>query len=277
MQSHCSEFARDGALVLRRFYDPENEIRPIAEGVRRIVELVAHKYGQRVPCGTAEEAMAIGYGALIKVNRAWGSEIYDAVKMIPAFSTLVANPKNAALFQQLRPGSVPGVATGGAGIRIDYPGEDKYRAPWHQEFPAQLRSADGLVFWSPLLAMSTAMGPVEIAAGSHAEGIVPVYEDTEGGLKSGAYSLRLDREQERLARYKKIAPLTEPGDLVVMDFLTLHQSGLNISDRPRWSMQYRYFNFLDPIGMRIAWQGSYAAGKKFADIIPELAVKATDA
>jgi ectoine hydroxylase-related dioxygenase (phytanoyl-CoA dioxygenase family) len=155
-------------------------------------------------------------------------------------------------------------------MRIDNPGEAKFRAPWHQEFPAQLLSVDGVVFWTPLLPVTQDMGPVEIAEGSHAEGIVPVYEDDAGIGKSGAYALRLDREQERLARYKTVAPLTEPGDLVLMDFLTLHQSGENLSDHARWTIQFRYFNFAEPVGVRIGWRGSFAAGVKFKDVLPEL-------
>ena len=59
-----------------------------------------------------------------------------------------------------------------------------------------------------------------------------------------------------------------------MDFLTLHQSGQNVSDRSRWSMQFRYFNFADPVGVDIAWAGSYAAGMKFEDILPGMKVVA---
>jgi len=172
----------------------------------------------------------------------------------------------------MREGSAAGLAAGGYGIRIDNPAADRFRALWHQEFPAQLRSLDGIVFWSPLLPMTPDMGPVQIARGSHREGPVPVYEDDGGIGQSGAYSLRLHREAERLAKYEIVAPCTNPGDLVLMDFLTLHQSGANISDRPRWSMQFRYFNFCDPIGIDIAWAGSYAAGQKFEDILPDLKV-----
>src|SRR5690606_12404057 len=117
---------------------------------------------------------------------------------------------------------------------IDNPGEEKFRAHWHQEFPGQLRSLDGIVFWTPLLPVTADMGPVQIAAGSHAEGLIPVYRDDAGLGKTGAYALFMDREEERLARYEKVAPLTTPGDLVLMDFLTMHQGGHNVSAIPRW-------------------------------------------
>jgi hypothetical protein len=38
-------------------------------------------------------------------------------------------------------------------------------------------------------------------------------------------------------------------------------------------MQLRYFNYRDPLGQRIGWKGSFAAGESFSDILPELAVK----
>ncbi|MEG2942015.1 MAG: hypothetical protein RR969_10620 [Thermomonas sp.] len=61
-----------------------------------------------------------------------------------------------------------------------------------------------------------------------------------------------------------------PGDLVLVDFLTLHASGANTSRRSRWSMQFRYFNFDEAVGMSHGWKGSFAAGVDFRSIHPEL-------
>jgi hypothetical protein len=263
-------FDRDGFVLLPGFYDVEDQITPIHQGIRRIVELSAKRHGVKVPCDTPFDAMTIGYRSLIEKDRSIGSEVYDAVKQIPAFMSLVSDCKNEVLFRELRKESDPGLAAGGYGIRIDNPGEGRFRAPWHQEFPAQLRSLDGIVYWSPLLPVTTEMGPVEIARGSHKEGIVPVFNESGKGARQGAYGLRLDDEERRLSFYEKCTPLSQPGDLLLMDFLTLHQSGENVSGRPRWSMQFRYFNFSDSTGVRIAWRGSYAAGVDFSDIIPEL-------
>lgn len=269
-----ADFAESGYIFNRKFYDYESDIRPIQEDIKTIVSLVARKYRVDTPMPqTPEEAMAQTYPAIIAVNRAYGSEIYDAIKQIPAFLRLVGNKKNTELFSALRPSSCPGIAGGGFGIRIDNPGEEKYRAAWHQEFPAQLRSLDGVVFWSPLLAVSKEMGPVSLCPGSHKEGPVAVFEDDGGVGQVGAYALRLDRESERLAKYQQIAPLTEPGDLLVMDYLTLHASGRNSSMRPRWSMQWRLFNFNDPLGIEIGWRGSFVAGVKYQDVLPGLVAR----
>jgi Phytanoyl-CoA dioxygenase (PhyH) len=270
----AAQFAALGYTMLPGFYDPEADIAPIQEGIRAIMALLCRKYEVDAPTGTAVEAMTKAYPALIARNRAWGGEVYDAVKQIPAFLRLVSKAANDAVFLSLRPGSVPGIAAGGYGIRIDNPGEEKFRAPWHQEFPAQLRSLDGIVFWTPLLPITADMGPVQIAEGSQIEGPIPVYSDNKGVGATGAYALHLDHGAERLAKYKHVAPLSRPGDLILMDFLTLHQSGENVSAMPRWSIQFRLFNFAEPVGIRIGWCGSFAAGVSFGEILPELVAEA---
>lgn len=266
----AESFRENGFVLIKGFYDAERDIAPIREDIRTIILELADKHGVTVPAATPLEAMTAGYRTLIGHNRAWGAAVYDAVKQIPGFLRLVSAQRNDDIFRQLRKDSVPAIAAGGFGIRIDNPSEERFRSPWHQEFPAQLRSLDGIVFWTPLIEVTAEMGPVEIAVGSHAEGLIPVREE-RGGDRSGAYALRLDREEERLAKYAKIAPLTQPGDLVLMDFLTMHQSGENRSDRPRWSVQFRYFNFKEPLGRRIDWTGSFAANVDFRKVIPELA------
>lgn len=269
-----ADFADKGYLVMPGFYDLASDIAPIQEGIRRIIALLCDRHGVDAPTATPTEAMTRAYPALIARKRAWGSEVYDAVKQIPAFFRLVSKVENDALFRALRPGSVPGIAAGGYGIRIDNPGEEKFRAQWHQEFPSQLRSSDGIVFWTPLLPVSPDMGPVQIAEGSQVEGPIPVYRDGKGVGATGAYALHLDRAEERLARYRHVAPLSQPGDLILMDFMTLHQSGHNMAAIPRWSIQFRLFNFADPLGIRIGWRGSFAAGVDFATVLPELVAEA---
>jgi hypothetical protein len=270
--AQTEEFQHNGVLVLRDFYDLSRDIEPIQRAIYNLIGVLIAKY--RLPISRPAFAPAsfdFGYQELIAANRSYGAELYDAVKQIPAFVRLVAHPLHDRLFTQLRPGSMPAVAAGGYGIRIDNPSEDRFRANWHQEYPAQLRSLDGLVYWSPLAQVTNEMGPVEFCPGSQVEGALPVYtRDTTNPEKTGAYSLTLRSEAEMLRKYPHVAPLTSPGDLVVIDVLVLHASGHNRSHRSRWTMQLRYFNFLEPTGQSHGWRGSYAAGVDFRTVHPEL-------
>ncbi len=272
-QAQIHEFNENGVLVIPSFYDPE-ALGRIQLGIYEIIGLLIKKY--QLPI--SQKAFSAGhfdsgYNELIAANRAYGGEVYDAIKQIPAFFVMVGDDRHERLFKELRPNSMPGIAAGGYGIRIDNPYENKFQAPWHQEYPAQLRSPDGLVFWSSLVPISPDLGPVQICLGSHSLGPIPVHTtDPKNPEKSGAYSLILENEKNLVSRFEKISPCTNPGDLVILDFLVLHASGINQGNRSRWSMQFRYFNFAHPIGIKIGWKGSFAAGQDFRKIHPELCI-----
>lgn len=266
-------FAADGVLVLRGFYNQVSDVEPVQRGIHDVIGQVMARHGvvDDRPAYQATEFDAV-YAKLIALDRTYGGEVYDAVKQVPAFMRLVTHPANEQLMRELRPGCVPGLAAGGYGVRIDNPGEDRFRALWHQEYPAQLRSVDGIVFWTPLVPITPEIGPVVVCTGSHRAGPVPVRVTTEDG-RQGAYALTLDDEAERVARYPQQSPLTQPGDLMLLDFLLLHASGQNHAQRSRWSMQFRYFNFADATGRGHGWKGSYAAGVDFRAIHPELCIE----
>lgn len=272
--AQVEEFRENGVLVLRDFYNVEHEITPIHRHIYRIIGLLIEK--NELPIRQepfSQENFDSGYQELLAHDRRLASEVYDAVKQIPAFVRLYASEKHDALFAQIRETDYPGTAWGGSGIRIDNPNEEKFRADWHQDYPAQFRSLDGIVFWSPLVRVTEELGPVRFCLGSHKDGLVPVLtHDAEHPEKSGAYALILQNRDTRVAKYPQVAPLTKPGDLVLIDFLALHASGYNRGDRSRWSMQMRYFNFCEPTGVRISWRGSFAAGIKIEEIHPELIV-----
>ncbi|MDG2989560.1 phytanoyl-CoA dioxygenase family protein [Candidatus Synechococcus calcipolaris G9] len=199
--------------------------------------------------------------------------MYDAIKQIPAFMRLLSLEKNDRVFMQLRNINTPAIAAAGYGIRIDNPHEEKYRSLWHYEYRDQLRSIDGIVFWSPLVNLISEMGPVQICPRSHVGGLRRSYlKDPDNPEKTGVYAMRLENEEALIAQYGTVAPLSEPGDLLLIDFLTLHSSGVNISERSRWSIQFRYFSFEDPSGIRINWTGCVANGTQLKDIHPELVI-----
>lgn len=270
-QAQIEDFQRDGFLIIKDFYD-RDLITEVRRGIHDIIGAVMARHGKadnRPPF--APENFDAGYMDLIREDRSWGGEIYDLAKEIPAFNRLASLSEHSEIMADLRPGAIPHQPSAGSGIRIDNPNEDRFRAMWHQEYPAQLKSPDGLVFWSPLVPVTAELGPVTFAPGSHKEGMIPVFNaDPEGAGRSGAYALKLVGEEKLIEKYGVTAPSTEPGDLVILDFLVLHASGYNRSDRPRWSMQFRYYNLANPIGQNHGWKGSFASGVDFRDIHPEL-------
>jgi len=265
-------FADQGFLVLRGFFDVKTEIEPVRRGIHEIIGLVAESHGvplERQPFDP--EHFDDGYSTLRNAGTEHAGAVYDAVKQLAPFVRLVASQRHEDLFRQLRATDLVGIAGGGSGIRIDNPADERFSTWWHQEYPAQLRSLDGLVLWSPLRRITPELGPLEVSIGSHRDGLIPVLEDPADG-RSGAYALRLRDEDAVAARHPTIAPLVEPGDLIVLDFLTVHRSGRNVASVPRWTLQFRYFNFRDRVGRSIDWAGAYAAGRSIQQILTDLEV-----
>lgn len=258
-----NQFQVDGFLLLKGFY-PESYIDQIVSDVKNITRVVSENTsGDDISGLSLPEHLS----RLSNKNRPLISTIYDAAKMLPSVHRVINHPKNFELFNSLRPNSMPGIATNGHGIRIDLPNEERFSAPWHQEFPNQFRSLDGLVFWTPLMRLSQDLGPVHILPGSHQHGVFDV-ELASDDIKSGAYAMNIKDIQTIISASERevISPICEKGDLIIINFLTLHKSGQNISDRARMSLQFRLFNFLDPIGKEINWSGSYASGRDFSSV-----------
>lgn len=261
-------FKKNGYLVLKNVYDYEREILPVIQTIASIIDDVAAHHKIYIDCKSPMDFLRNGIMQLASADRRLAGVVYDAVKQIPEFMALVSNKKNKLILSELYPNMKAGIAAAGYGIRIDFPLENKFKTFWHQEFPAQLRSSKGVVFWTPLVDITRKLGPVEICEGSHHKGYLEVYNENSEG-KLGAYSLRLKNEKDLVNSFDKVSPLTSPGDLILMDYFTLHQSGVNECDYPRWSIQFRYFDFNNEFGRRTSWQGSFADGVDFRKVLKQ--------
>ena len=263
-------FKSQGFAIVSGFYDLEAEIFPVMEGIHGVIDRVARRHGVAVPkVPFAPNSFDSNYSILLISNRAYAAEVYDLVKQIPAFLRLICNKRSEDLFTEIRGDCTPGIGASSYGIRIDNPKENKFRSHWHQEFMFQPQSIDGIVFWSPLVPMTPDLGPVIVLPKSHSDGLCRYARTSLYADKQGAYQIGILDEDRVVARYDQIAPLTQPGDLLLMDFLTVHSSGVNNTARARWSVQSRFFNFDDPIGYKVGWKPSVTVGTRVEDVFPD--------
>ena len=113
------------------------------------------------------------------------------------------------------------------------------------------------------------MGPVIILPKSHKDGLCIYSRPAKYAGKVGAYQIGIYDEDEVVSKYNQVAPLTEPGDLLLMDFLTIHGSGINRAIHSRWSIQNRFFNYEDPTGLQIGWKGSITGETQVEKVFPD--------
>lgn len=274
-----SQFLEFGFLKLERFYDLDSEIYPILIAVYKIVDLIIDEHNlDIVQPDFSPENFDTGYSELVQIDRKFGGIVYDAIKQIPGFLRLVSCSKNEDLLKQLRRSDCIGIAAGSYGIRIDNPNEDKHLTHWHQEYPTHLRSVDGIVLWSPLVEITEDLGPVKLLKKSHKLGVANLeilnsdLGATGNNYQELAKNLSIANRDQIIENHECVTPLSIPGDLFIFDYRTIHSSSRNISNRSRWTMQFRYFNFEEKTGKSNNWIGGIASGNSIFDVHPELIV-----
>lgn len=96
-QNNFNSFRKKGFLLIKNFFDKQKEIKPIEKKIGQIIETVAVQNKVKL----TSRNIGKNYITLIKINREFGSIIYDAIEQIPEFISLISKPKVIRLMEQL--------------------------------------------------------------------------------------------------------------------------------------------------------------------------------
>ena len=122
-------------------------------------------------------------------------------------------------------------------IRMDAPGDKRNIAGWHQEI-SYLRN-NGLVIWIPLSDITPDLGPLQVCPKSHHEGELKVVQNKN--LPGDVSTVSVDEvKPEYIAKYSIMDVEIKKGDVLFFDTELFHRSGVNTSNRIRFSCQIRH-------------------------------------
>ena len=122
-------------------------------------------------------------------------------------------------------------------IRMDAPGDKRNIAGWHQEI-SYLRN-NGLVIWIPLSDITPDLGSLQVCPKSHNEGELKVVQNKN--LPGDVSTVSVDEvEPEYIAKYSIMDVEIKKGDVLFFDTELFHRSGVNTSNRIRFSCQIRH-------------------------------------
>jgi len=154
---------------------------------------------------------------------------------------------------------------------MDHAGEDTYLSPWHQEYPYNLTSDNAVTLWLPLVDVDEANGCLRLAPGTQRLGALPVrVRDALNVGRNANATLEIAGLESILARHAALPAPTPAGDALVFHTFLLHCSQPNRSATTRWTLQARYFDFLNPTAVRHDWVGGMNEGVDFRRYHPEL-------
>ena len=166
-------YAEHGTLLLRRFA-PADLLARFREEAATMIGLMLGELGLDAAASRGRRASTAGSICLLAADRARVGRLYQAVRKLPSVYGLITAPRVWAVMRQLMSTRLPGIYPGGAGVRMDHPGEDTYLSPWRQEYPYNLTSDNAVTLWLPLVDVDERNGCLLMAPGTHRLGALPV-------------------------------------------------------------------------------------------------------
>jgi ectoine hydroxylase-related dioxygenase (phytanoyl-CoA dioxygenase family) len=103
----------------------------------------------------------------------------------------------------------------------------------HQDFPSVQGSLDGFVIWIPLVDIDEDRYPLEVIPGSHKNGILPSFENSDS-----AWEVKPECYEES----DFVPAICEMGDVIFMSNFTVHRSSQKGDERLRLACSTRYDN-----------------------------------
>ena len=166
--------------------------------------------------------------------------IYDSLKTSLTLTQLVSDDKivdNVAKFLNVKPSDI---SISEPMCRLDVPNDKRNALEWHQErsfFPQNRDGSHSLFCWIPLTNVTEEMGAIHISPESHKGGLI-IPERNE--KKNGSSTRQISVPEEHIKKYEDLIVPGDAGDVVFLNMLLFHRSGVNISDKVRIVVQSRF-------------------------------------
>ncbi|MGH7152983.1 MAG: phytanoyl-CoA dioxygenase family protein, partial [Acetobacteraceae bacterium] len=239
----------DGYLFLRGLLPPET-----VRAVQRQVGEITRDAGWLRAESPVDEAIAEPDGFCVDPDPVYLSTL-RTINRLQAYHTLKHHSALIGLFERILGGPVfphPRVL-----MRNIFPARDAFTTKAHQDFPNVQGTEAVYTAWIPLIDCPMAVGPLQVATGSHVMGVF----DFDIGMGAGGIEIT-DPLDGRWAS----GPFAV-GDVLIFHSMTVHKGVPNHSDRLRMSMDVRYqrvdepFNpdNANPDGQPLSWEDVYAS------------------
>ena len=261
-------FKKNGFLYIKNFYK-KNQILNCKKEIFNLLQIFLDKNNLKVKKNYfSNKNFDNGLLLLTKNKRQSAGIFYDVLKKLPSLVSLATDKKVFSFSKKILETNFVGFANNSWGFRLDHPTEKKYLTNLHQEIVTQLTSMKGLVFWTPFQKCLKKMGPPIFYPNSHKFGI---YQLKKNKKVSYGFSIKNEKLLE-----KKFTPhqlSVDEGDCLIMDYLLLHKSAFNKSNKTRWSLLMRTFDFKDKTAIKNNWPSGINSGIKVDKVFPEKVIK----
>ena len=261
-----NSFHKNGYLIVKNFHSKTL----ITQIKKDIFDISYELYRKHNPKFNSKKYQSDNFDYFVlkakkeKLTEITGS-IYDACKKIRGFYEIMGNKKLLDLSAKIIGSNKIGLLPRGFGMRIDYPKDRYWKARLHQDYTSQLGSPNGLVVYTSLRKVTKKLGPVVLYKNSHKHGVFKTSIDMKKVKKKITYDPYYVNISKKLFKKFKIKYLNlDETDIGIFHFLLLHESGFNASEKIRWSLIHRIFDFSHKQSIEQNYKGGLMEGNIFS-------------
>jgi hypothetical protein len=249
-------YLRDGFAVVHRFVESE-EIVSLQSSIADLATSVARSLGVPSNPLVFDHDLVRHWSETENLHPRFRASLYDAMKFLPGLHHHASSEKSREVFVSLMgAASAPLLSPSSLGFRIDAPHRPEFNAVLHQDAPFHGRSTRGIVFWLALHDISVEMGSPMLLAGSHrTQQVFEMFIAHDDVYQ--VRSVRVKDESILEKMFPEKALNLSAGDCLLIDYFTLHRSGINLSTLTRWSMQWRLFDGRHPLAGSLIYDSPY--------------------
>ena len=222
-------FDRDGYLFVSGLLPP-----PVVEDLRRQFLTVLRDAEWIAADSPADDQIAELSAFTVEPEPAY-QKVYNQLYSVPAFHALQHRAELVDLVGTLL--DAPAIPHPRVIVRVMFPERTAHTTPAHQDFPPIQGATDTITAWIPLTDLSPEMGGLEIAAGSHRQGVF----DFVPALGAGG------TEITDPLHGAWVGGTFEQGDVLFFHSMTVHRGAPATGARLRLSVDLRFQRLADPI------------------------------
>ncbi len=238
---------RDGYLFIRNLLPAEAII-----NVQRQVGALAREAGWLLPDAPVGEARANPAGFCVDPEPRY-LETLRRINRLEDYHALKHHPALIGFLERLLGGEI--LAHPRVLCRNIFPAREEFTTKAHQDFPNVQGTEEVYTAWIPFIDIPMEAGPLQVAAGTHVEGVydfdiaagaggIEITDPLDGRWHSGPFAL---------------------GDVLFFHSMTVHKGVPNRGDRLRMSMDVRYQRVSEPFnpdnanpdGQPLSWEQVY--------------------
>jgi phytanoyl-CoA hydroxylase len=252
--SRAKDLLRRYGCFLARELMGDEELEPLRESIQEIINLRMEQAGLREePPMDGIRRFDDGFARLCRQDCSHYMVVVSVIFQEIQLHQLGLNPKLVRL-SKLMMATEHLVGSTFNSMQVQFPNEDHYLHPWHQDYHYVQDSEDAVVYWIPLRDLDVPNGALRVAPGSHQLGILPMR--SAGPSRPNGYRPLKFADPSVLEQFPQITVHANAGDVLVFSTLLLHASAVNRSPLTRWTIQIRHGNLKHPRAIERGWPGA---------------------